>query len=272
MERIAPLLLALLLTLSPAVRAAEGGGAVRVGAIDSGILATHPALEGVAIEQGENFVFQGASSKDLLGHGTRISHLIADQCPAATLVPLAVASRYPSGLQAVCGPDVIAKAIVDAIDRYGCRVLNLSIGVTEDGQALRDAAAYAEERVVLLVAAVGNGGITAPGARFFPAAYDAVVAIGAVDGSGIVAPFSQAGYPFVCARGVDVEVLSFGFSIVPPKVSGTSCATATVTGLAAELLHRNPDWSARELRDALRNSARSESAGYDSRCGWGVVA
>ena len=130
-------------------------------------------------------------------------------------------------------------------------MINISFGQKEDSEELRQAVEYAEEMDVVIVAAAGNSGKTDPEAKFYPAAQSTVISVGAEDEEGNLASFSQTGYNLISAPGVDVSVLPFGFSIVPPKVSGTSYAAAIVTGWVSELLYMNPDWNPDKVREAL---------------------
>lgn len=244
------ILLILLFPLSN-IRAEENRLPVKVGVLDTGILANHRELKGMKIDKGENFVFPKATSTDILGHGTRIAGLIGDTCSDVSLIPLVVVSRYPTGLQKSCTGEEIAQAIIRAIDEYDCKLLNISLGLKDDSQELRQAIEYAEEKGVVIVAAAGNSGGIAPETKFYPAAYRTVIAVGALDEEGRPASFSQPGYSQVFALGVNVPVISFGFSLTPPKATGTSYAAAKVTGLVAELIYKNPEWTPEEIRGNL---------------------
>lgn len=271
MKRLTAVLCTVCLLAASAFAVAAEGAAVCIGVLDSGIQATHPALAEISMEPGKNLVFPDQSTYDLLGHGTRVAGLIAAQSEEITLVPFTISSRYPSGLARACTAKEVAAAMISAIDDYDCRILNLSLGFTEDFPALREAVAYAEERGVVVIAAAGNSGVLFPERVYYPAAYDTVIAVGAVDETGVIAPFSQQTYNFLCAPGVSVPVLSTGFSVKPPLVSGTSYAAATVTGIAAELLAEHPTWSPQELRDGLKEMAVSAADEWNPVYGWGVV-
>ena len=51
-----------------------------------------------------------------------------------------------------------APAILDAVDKYGCRILNLSFGAPKASQTLKNAIDYAIGKGCIVVAAVGNDG------------------------------------------------------------------------------------------------------------------
>lgn len=236
MKRKLTIIITIILLISISTLWAEKEETIRIGILDTGILASHKGFEGVNIESGENFVFPGSDTTDLIGHGSRIAGLIKDQCKDVTIVPLLVVSRYPTGLQKSCNGEEIAAAIIKAIDVYQCKIINISLGFREDNNKLRQAIAYAIEKEVIVVAAAGNNGEKEPEALYYPAAYDGVIAVGAADREGNPAAFSQKSYCRIYAPGVDVPVLDFGFSIVPPKASGSSYAAAIITGKIAKLL------------------------------------
>lgn len=254
MKRRILLLLSLIILLHTFPLWAEADDfALRIGVLDTGIFYRHDGLKEIEIESGENFVFPGSNTIDLLGHGTRVAGLIVKECSNVTLIPMVLVSRYPTGLQKSCNAWEIAYAIIKAIDEYDCKVLNLSLGLREDDEELRKAIEYAEEKNVIVVAAAGNNKKAESEILYYPAAYETVIAVSAVDEEGNIASFSQGTYSLISALGVEVPVLSFGFSIKPPKVSGSSYAAATVSGWVSEILMNNPDYSPAQVREALEN-------------------
>lgn len=120
-------------------------------------------------------------------------------------------------------------ALVFGLDRMtaaGAKVVNLSLA-GPDHAALRRAVTETVRRGVTLVAAVGNAGPAAP--PFFPAAYDGVVGVAAVDSGG--KPYLYSG------RGPHVDVAALGeittASHVAVQSIGTSYAAPHVTALLA---------------------------------------
>lgn len=120
-------------------------------------------------------------------------------------------------------------ALVLGLDRMtaaGAKVVNLSLA-GPDHAALRRAVTETVRRGVILVAAVGNAGPAAP--PFFPAAYDGVVGVAAVDSDG--KPYTYSG------RGPHVDIAALGeIATVAPgagQAIGTSYAAPHVTALLA---------------------------------------
>ncbi len=185
-------------------------------------------------------------------------------------------------------PEIVAA--IEAAVADGMDVINLSIGEPEIEPG-RDIVALALDAAsdagVLAVAAAGNdygefgrGSISSPGSG------DKTIAVAAVDlpdeGGADVASFSSAGptslslrlKPEVSAPGVGV------LSSVPggwEEMSGTSMAAPHVTGVAALLVQRHPEWTAADLKAAIVGTAepaRSNPRGPAAapyRVGAGVV-
>ncbi|MFN3913123.1 S8 family serine peptidase [Hyphomonas sp.] len=155
--------------------------------------------------------------------------------------------------------------LIDALDwasAEGAQVINISLTgpanpvlETVVNEIARDGA--------LIIAAVGNSGpATKPG---FPAAYDSVMGITAVDSSG--APYIYA------ARGAQVELSAEAVAIAPgaggEKLSGTSFAAPRISALAATLMRGQ---SAGDVRAGLRLLAADLGApGRDDVFGYGAV-
>jgi len=136
----------------------------------------------------------------------------------------------------------VAKGITDAADR-GAKAINLSLGGSTGSKTLRRAVDYAWNRGAVLVCAAGNTGNTA---RSYPAYYTNCLAVAAVDNANQRPSWSTYGsWVEVAAPGVAILSLmqdqcdwSFmcwweGYKEGYDSLSGTSMATAFVTGLAA---------------------------------------
>ena len=273
-KRILALCLLAALALGLAAPAAAADAPIRIGFIDSGISTKH--IDPAQVAEGKNYVFPEKDTADRIGHGTATAGMVlgaAEQnvygvCPDAVAVPLVVVDAYPSGVVENGGAAALCAAIYDAVDRFGCRIINVSLGTGEDSPALRAAVAYAEERGVTIVAAVGNGG--ADGAPSLPAAYATVVAVGAYSGGGAAA-FSQRGAD-VLSDGAGLAAATNRNSPLAATVSGTSYACAIVSGVCAKILAAYPSLRPAQLREGLCALAEDLlPPGFDDASGWGVV-
>ena len=247
------------------------GKGVRVGVLDSGVNA-HPDLEGRLLP-GRCYITDTPdpdNTADTYNHGTRIAGLIAGvsgegylgAAPDAQIVPLKITDGKAVQISALCA------AIYGAIDDYGCTVLNLSLGVQTDYTALREAVEYAESKNVVVVSAAGNNGTEA---LFYPAAYESVIGVGAVDSGGRLYYHSNHNESvFLSAPGAEVRTLSnlggYTFS------SGTSFAVAYVSAAAAVMRSMEPGLTAADIRSILASTASDTGdAGYDEYFGYGVL-
>jgi subtilisin family serine protease len=139
---------------------------------------------------------------------------------------------------------------------------------------------------MVCVTAAGNGGYGEPPPNpcdttlyyyiIAPADADSVIAVGAVNSSGIIASFSSHGptydgriKPEVCARGVNTWCTNPNSNSYR-TANGTSLATPLVGGAAAVILSANPDWTPMQVREAMMMTA--DNADYpDNDYGYGII-
>ena len=139
-----------------------------------------------------------------------------------------------------------AAAIVYAVDN-GARVINMSWGGRERSFVLRDAVDYAYARGVLMVAASGNG---SEGASIFPAGYRKVISVAATE------QHKQKFYQSNFGASIDIGapgnvILSTHINNRYRPLSGTSMATAHVSGVAALIISKRPSLTHQEVRQIL---------------------
>lgn len=157
---------------------------------------------------------------DDAGHGTHVVGTIAAATDngvgiagivwQAEILPLKVCDSSGS-----CGLDYIVNAIKYAAD-HGARVINMSLGSDSCSETLEDAIDYAYfEKGVVIVAAAGNN----DGSVGYPAKYEPVLAVGAIDRHSQRAYFSDNG-----------PALTF---LLLACVSLAQCPTTTTKPIAA---------------------------------------
>lgn len=267
----------LLVGFLPPAHAAEGSGPIRIAFLDSGISTRH--LEADRVLAGENFVFPGRDTTDRIGHGTATAGLVLGSaelglpglCTEAVVVPLVCYDLYPSGVSKRGDGKCLAQAIRAAVDTYGCRILNLSLGMTEDDPDLRAAVQYAQEKGALLISAVGNDNQTAPDRVYYPAAYVGVLGVGAAQGEEAAA-FSQRHGVDLLAPGGDLQTVPHRNTARTETRSGTSFSCAIVSGLCASLWAAEPELDAAGVQARLLELTQDlGQPGYDDDTGWGLV-
>ncbi|WP_117363756.1 S8 family serine peptidase [Natrarchaeobaculum sulfurireducens] len=143
----------------------------------------------------------------------------------------------------------IADAIQWSADQ-GADVINLSLGSRSHWQTLANACRYAVDQGSLPVAAAGNEGSTVS----YPAAYDSVLAVSAIDSNDRLASFSNRG-PEIDLAAPGSNVLSTTLNDGYTRASGTSMAAPVVAGVAGLVLSVYPDLSPEELRQHLEATA-----------------
>lgn len=210
------------------------GNGINVGIIDSGCNQHIDITNNLA--GGHNYMLDTDDYSDNIGHGTHVAGIIAAEnngfgitgiAPKATIYALkCFDANYQTNVS------MLAKAIYSAVDDYNCRVINMSLGLKTDRQALYDAIKYAYDKGVIIVAAVGNDG---NGTLYYPAAYEEVIGVGSVGNTRVKSYFSQENRSvFVVAPGECYYSLKGTDEYIDDQ--GTSQSTPLVTGAAAILL------------------------------------
>lgn len=250
------------------------GKGVRVAIIDTGVDASHPALQGRIAEQYD------ATAKGFTPdiHGTLLAGIVASQPEVPNAISgiasgveiLAIKAcqpEIPAAIQAQCQSLALAKGIDFAI-RKKAQLINLSIGGAGE-ILLKRLIEEAVHRGIAVVASAGNGG---PDARpSFPAALPNVIAVTAVDANEhLYAQATQGDFISLAAPGVEIVSTSPGNKLLVS--SGTSFAAAFVTGAAALALEQEPQLSPGALQSLLERTAKHlGAAGKGPQFGSGLL-
>ncbi|RDC61884.1 S8 family serine peptidase [Adhaeribacter pallidiroseus] len=146
------------------------------------------------------------------------------------------------------------EGIVYAADR-GCQVINLSWGGDNPySQYEQDVINYAAiNKNVVVVAAAGN---TPKETSFYPASYENVLAVSAVNKNDVKDPSQTFNYQIdLTAPGIEVTTTSNNGTNTYAAVGGSSFASPVVAGAAGLLRHHFPDYTARQIAERLRVTA-----------------
>jgi subtilisin family serine protease len=280
------------LHVTRAWRTSEGAGII-VAVLGTGVAADHPDLAG-SVTTGPDYsgtasfgrvpgspywgVEGTAVAGVIAGHGSdgNWGNGIVGIAPLAKILSVRVTLEFNDPLasdRAVSQrlPGAVADGIIYAVD-HGARVIDLpldpgTLGMTSAGDpaaaggsaAERAAVAYAVRKNVVLVAPAGDDG---QGSQMvnYPAAYPGVIAVGATDRAGQLAPFSSTrSGALLTAPGVDLEAAA------PPnaynQVSSTSAASGIVAGMAALIVSRFPHLTVSQVTRALIESTVTTAGG-----------
>ncbi|MFE0631996.1 type VII secretion-associated serine protease mycosin [Streptomyces sp. NPDC058864] len=216
-------------------------------------------------------------TNDQVGHGTKVAGIIAARpsretgfvgiAPRASILAIRQNDNQGGGTVRT-----MVQAIRHAVDK-GAKVINISQDTATampPDSALEQAVEYAQSHDVLIVASAGNDGASGQVKRTYPASYDGVLAVGASDRDNARANFSQPG-PFVgiAAPGVDmVSTVPFGGHCID---QGTSFSAPYVSGVAALIRAKHPDWTYRQVITQIEQTADRGKPGRDYFVGWGVI-
>ena len=240
---------------------------LRIGMIDSLVDTSHPSLDASRI-QSRSFVSKGSEQPSF--HGTAIASILAADTPDYTgLAPNAdVYAAAVFERDNARGEYASTVSLVRALDwlvTSGVDVINISLAGPPN-RLLEAALNHAVKRDMLIVAAAGNGGPLAK--PMYPAAYDSVIAVTAVDTDGQVFRLANRGnYLDLAAPGVNLQHAKAGGGYTAS--SGTSFAVPFAAAAAARIRLLQPSANARQL---LNLSAEDIGApGRDDVYGYGLL-
>ncbi|RKO67187.1 peptidase S8 [Desulfofundulus salinus] len=246
------------------------GEGMKVAVLDTGIDLHHPDLQ-ENIAGGVNFVEPHLPPQDDNGHGSHVSGTIAavknnygvvGAAPGAKLYAVKVLNHKGEGYFA----DVI-RALGWCLEQ-GIQVVNLSFGSNTPSKALHEAIRQVTDKGMIVVAAAGNDGTTR--SVDYPAAYPEVVAVGAVDEQNRLASFSSQG-PEINLVAPGTRILSTGNGGLFWRLSGTSMATAHVSGIVALIWSMAPQLNSGQILRTLYSSAERLSDLTREQQGAGMV-
>ena len=221
---------------------------VQVAVVDSGIDATHRDLRRrvkaawklvMSDESVRPIKVSGARNNDVFGHGTAVGGIIASIAPNARLVDVRVLDEYCQGRGAV-----LVAGFEQAI-ASGARLINLSLAcVAEYATQLHELCEQAYRENQIVIAAKRNMPLVDNG---FPAEFSSCISVDLADfRSPYTLDFLDPPPIEFAARGESVRVPAAGGGYT--RMTGTSFATPTVTGLCALLVGAYPDYCRRRLR------------------------
>lgn len=241
--------------------AAEINGApVKVAILDSGV----EFLAGIPVERSVNLVKDEQDlpyyMNDMTGHGTAIADIIHQICPQARIYSVKVMDSQNRGRLS----DIVA-GIYWCIEQ-DVDIINMSFGTATKSDILEKAIQAAAEHGIMMVSSAGNGGTKS--AVEYPAAFEEVIAVGAVD--------TTAQKTEESATGEEVELTAPGEQIASKSLlgletvnSGTSMAAPHVAGAAALLMQQSESKDAAFIRRVLQKS--SNPLGDEAYYGSGLL-
>mgnify|MGYP001441530573 CR=1 FL=1 len=282
------------------------GSGVTICIVDSGVDLSHPGMDGVTINGWYDAVNGKIDPYDDQGHGTAMTGIIASKGGVGGIAKgseLLIAKGIDGSGS---GTDEGIAEAVDWCSVQGADIISLSLGgdqgpglsgITLD--VLENSVEDALDEGVFVVAAAGNDGTDDDGDVASPGSVEDVICVGGVNRNGDVWSGSSEGdnngrlwpnpilprqdpdkKPEVIAPASEVPVLLtnsggwYGYS------SGTSAATAWVSGILALVVQNEPNLARSGDRSAIEDiknrisqtSTQKEGVtGHDDRFGYGIV-
>jgi serine protease len=311
-----------LIDLPAAWDTTTGKPGVIIAVVDTGILSDHPDLRGQLVS-GYDFIEDPDSAGDGDGidpspedtgivsgpgssnfHGTHVSGTVAatgnnglgvagvaysarimplralDSGGAGTSYDINQAVRFAAGLPNDSG----------TVPQQPAAIINLSLGGGRFSQDTQDLYNQVRAAGITVVASAGNEDSLVPA---YPASYNNVISVSAVDAQGRITSYSNRGASIDVAApggdsGVDINgdgypdgVLSTGgtgeggnISFAYTFLSGTSMAAPHIAGVVALMKSVNPDLSPQDIDSLLASGDLTEdlgSAGRDDAYGHGLI-
>ena len=250
-----------------------GSSSTLIAVVDTGIDTTAPDLSSQIWNNpnpgfggypedvdGWNFAENNNNVTDTYGHGSWMSGIIGATGNNgigvtgvdwdATLMPV------KAGATGTFLDSNIASGINFAIAN-GAKIVNLSLG--GDYSSVIAAAMEGHENT-LFVAAAGNNSSDNDGTPFYPcnlsSTYRNVICVAAVDENNQLASFSDYGPEYVDLAAPGVDDYTTGDNGEYTGVTGTSPATAVVSGVAGLMASIQPNWTAEQLKAGLMSSVK----------------
>lgn len=199
------------------------------------------------------------------GHGSSVASLIAAKDNGEGITGINPNAEIYSYRVLGDGNKAPISRVVEAIYmaiNHKVNIINMSFGISEYSETLEKAVQDAADAGILVVAAAGNTG--SEGVQY-PAAYDEVMAVGAVDKDGSVEQYSAKGEELDLVAPGEL-VRTTGFIGSEEVVSGTSLAAPQVAAAASLIMEKNLNASPEFVRGLLNETANlyGESDAYGS--------
>lgn len=217
---------------------------------------------------GWNFVSNNSDLTDNHGHGTHIAGIIGAEAGngkgiagIAPQVSLMVLKYYDPKVQNTDNLKNTVQAIRYAI-RMKANIINYSGGGTEFSQDEHDAIEEARKQGILVIAAAGNERSNSDHHKYFPADYGLanIISVTAIDPSTEVLASSNYGTETVDIAAPGQNILStlpnnsYGF------MTGTSQATAFVTGAAVLVMAKKETSNPEEVKKYILSTGDAKSS------------
>ncbi|MGZ3769892.1 MAG: S8 family peptidase [Bdellovibrio sp.] len=216
---------------------------------------------------GWNFVSNNNKLDDNHGHGTHIAGIIGAEAGngkgisgISPLVSLMILKYYDPKVAGTDNLKNTVAAIKYAV-KMGANIINYSGGGTEFSQEEHDAIVEAEKKGILFVAAAGNERSNSDQHRYYPADYGLrnIISVTAIDPSTQVLASSNYGTETVDIAAPGQNILSCLPGNSYGYMTGTSQATAFVTGAGVLVIAHNESFKAEDIKKYILSTGDAQT-------------
>lgn len=211
---------------------------------------------------GWNFVSNNTDLSDNHGHGTHISGIIGAKggngkgvSGVSPNVSIMTLKYYDPTVASTNNLKNTIRAIHYAVEN-GAKIINYSGGGLEFSQEEKDAIKKAQQAGVLFVAAAGNEQSNSDQKKYYPADYELnnIISVTAIDPTKNILPSSNYGVLTVDIAAPGKNIYSTLQNGRYGYMTGTSQATAFVSGVAALIMANNSDFNADQVAKYIKNT------------------
>ena len=247
----------------------------KVCVIDTGYDIAHIDLPSANVTGDDFGAATGPWNTDGDAHGTHVAGTIAavggnDEGVVGVLpgnnLPLHIVKIFDDNGNWTSSSNLITA--LNSCVNAGATVVNMSLGGPSFSTSENNAFNDAYNNGVISVAAAGNDG---DASLSYPASYDNVISVGAVNSSKVIGGYSQFNYQVeLSAPGSSVKSTTPGNNY--SNFTGTSMASPHVAGVAALVWSQFPDCTQQQIRNTLAATAEDRgNPGRDDFYGLGIV-
>jgi thermitase len=260
----------------------KGSSDIKIAVIDTGVDYNHVDLKNnIMINEGEipgngidddgngyvddvygyNFASNNNNPMDGHGHGTHCAGVIgAEHNNIGIAGVMANVKILPIKFLSDSGSGTLEGALksVDYAITRGVHIMSNSWGGGARSEALLELIQKAEDAGIIFIAAAGNSRSDNDKKPTYPANYevDSLVSVGAIDGKGKRASFSNYGAETVHVFAPGVNTYSTVQGNKYKNMSGTSMACPHVAGVAGLILSQEPGLTPLELKARMMQTSR----------------
>jgi subtilisin family serine protease len=224
----------------------------KIGIIDTGI-SVNKYLPFEQVDQKILDDLMSKSSKKI--HGTMIAGIMISNGnknhQPQGLIPKSKIFSIQTGNDMGTTSEKLAEAINLAIDN-DVKIINISLATKKDTKPLRDAIDRALKHNIIVIASDGNEGKSG---KYFPASYDGVISVGAIDMKGNLLGESNLNSIDIFAPGEGILTSAPNSEQKSFILPGNSGAVPIVTSAVAVLITKYPELEPEQVKKILISSS-----------------